>query len=353
MFSRKQKKNTTLPRLGKAYEELNTLPPNVPTGNLLGLNNGPGVAAVPNSQARSSANLEGLFNAAQPFEVGIFLDNDETHRRSVKTSCGVTMTTPTVPETYGRIPGILIQSATYVALLERMSEEGKKAARLLSRLCLLLGGGKENYDSFSGIQPRIVNQIKEWVDTHEGKRRVAIFDFDRTLSVMEGGYFLENSIQRMRKRLFELETTQQGRNGKQIVLFNGSPIDPALAVRPHLFDFTAEGFANYLAGGTERMTMLQEMFDYLYDHDVKIILLTNNTGCPFARELFREITEIYTRGRPIEVICGVEFGGVKGTAVRGRPTDTGNLKSLRDMCLRTYGGKRKTKRHPKKRRHKL
>lgn len=348
MLSRKnnKNKNRNLPNLGKAYEELNTLPPNVPTGNLLGLNSPQGPAAV----ANVPANLTGLFNGVQPFEVGIFLDNDMNHRRSVRSACGMSIISPEVPESFGRAPSVLVQSPVYVRLIEQLSEEGKKSARLLSRLCLLLGGGKESYDTVSGINPTVVNEIRNWVDANEGRRRVAVFDFDRTLSVMEGGFFLAESIQGMRKRLFELETTQEGPTGEPLVIFNGKPIDPALALRPHLFDFTAEGFANYLAGGTERMAMLQEMFDYLYAKNVKVIVLTNNTGCPYARNLFREITQVYTRGRPVEVICGVEFGGVKGNAIRGRPTDTGNLKALRQMCLPRYGGKRKLRRHATKKR---
>jgi hypothetical protein len=150
---------------------------------------------------------------------------------------------------------------------------------------------------------------------------------------MEGGYFLGNSIYEMKKIIVE----QVGKKEDLELYVPG---------------FTAEGFAEYLAGGTERLAMLQDMFDYLYGHNVRVILLTNNTGCPRARNLFRELMLVYTKNRPVEVICGVEFGGDKGRAVLGKETNSGDLKSLRQMCSTRRGGrqKQKVKRRQTKRR---
>ena len=378
-------KNKNLPNLGKAYEELNKVRNNrryntqgnnleqrvgnvynnverglnVPKGNLLGLNEPSSV--VPPPPIPNRPNLEGLYALAEPFEAGIFLDNDRKYRTQVNTACPGRFTTPAVPETPYFVPNVDVNSATYVDFISKLSEKGKQAANLLTRLCIILGGKKEVLDVISGINPNVVGEIKQWVDAHAGQRLVAVFDFDRTLSVMEGGFFLEKSIEAMKKRLFELEEyIKLGNNntGQPQYKINflmptaqgivRVPLDKDVTIRPHIPGFTKEGFANYLAGGTARMNMLQDMFSYLYDHDVKVIVLTNNTACPATRNLFREITEVYTGGRPVEIVCGEDYGRQKGTAIQGRSTDTGVLKSLRRMCV-PAGGRRKTRRHIKRR----
>ena len=338
-------KNKNLPNLGRAYEELNKgnllrAPKknnflqrlgnvysnvekglNVRKGNLLGLNQ---VPFMTRANLQISPNLVGLFDSLGPFTKGIFLDNDEKHRRSVQTACSGSMTILPVPETPYYRPNVQISSVQYVKFLEKLSSKAQDTAKVLSRLCLAIGGGVEALDAVSGLQPSHVTEIKAWVDRETqtpGHRLVAVFDFDRTISVMEGGYFLGNSIYEMKKII----TEQVGKRENLELYVPG---------------FTAEGFAEYLAGGSIRFAMLQDMFNYLYEHNVKVILLTNNTGCPRARNLFRELMLVYTQNRPVEVICGVEFGGDKGKAVLGRNTNSGDLKSLRQMCSTRRGGKR-------------
>jgi hypothetical protein len=335
--------NKNLPNLGKAYEELNaSMPTNVPTANLLGLNEVPIATPAP----EIPSNLQDLFTQ-QAFEAGIFLDNDPRHRASVASVCGGKFTIPVVSETPFFRNTVRIESPQYVQFLLELSEEGKKTARLLSRLCLNVNKGYEAIDSRSGIDVDVVHKIMTWVDENRGKRLVAVFDFDRTLSIMEGGFFLASSIQAMKKYFFEIEQITKLGNGSSIAYLNGKPIPYERALRPFIPEFSAEGYANYLAGGTERMKMLEEMFDYLYENNVKVIVLTNNGSCSYARNLFREITMVYTKGRPVEVICGVDFGGDKGKAVMGKPTNIGNVKALRDMCV-SKGGKHKSRKQKRK-----
>lgn len=343
------RKNKNLPNLGKAYEELNKtngMKPNtkknnflqrlgnvysnvetglnVPKGNLLGLNQ---IPFMTRANLLISPNLTGLFNSLAPFTKGIFLDNDEKHRNSVRNACRANMTILNVPETPYYTPNVRIDSVQYIQFLESLSPKAKEAAKVMSRMCLVTGGGVEALDMRSGIQAPQVAQIQAWVDREtqvEGHRLVAVFDFDRTISMMEGGYFLGNSMYEMKKIIAE----QVGKREQLEVYVPG---------------LTTEGYAEYLAGSTVRFQMIRDMFDYLYDHDVKVILLTNNGGCPRARNLFHEVMMVYTRGRPVEVICGVDFGGDKGKAVLGKATDTGDLKSLRQMCLSQGGGKRRAR----------
>ena len=200
-----------------------------------------------------------------------------------------------------------------------------------------------------------VEEIVEWVEENEKDkskntsasgagaaaslakpRLVAIFDFDRTISMMEGGFFLANSVQEIKKSIYELILPEEIQEQVPGIADKIKSLVPGL---------TVEGFAEYLAGGETRVTMLQEIFDYLYEHNVKIILLTNNTACSDVRGFFQEIMMVYTKGRPVEIICGMEFEYDKGRAVLGTNTTTGDLKSLSEMCVKSKksGGKQTKK----------
>ena len=264
-----------------------------------------------------------------PFDAGIFLDNSEKHRNDVLAACTGKITAPIVPETSPELSEMHTNSSDFRYFLRQLSTNTKESA---AKIFIAYRKEKESYDPNSGINATTVQEIKEWVDANKKKRLVALFDFDRTLTVMEGGLFLKNSVEELRD-MFE----------KELVATN-----PLLTSAVN--EFNVLTFAEYLAGGTKRLEMLQEMFDFLYTNNVTIILLTNNTACSSRRSLFKEIVEVFTQDRPFEIICGMEFLYDKGKAVQGKETDIGNLKSLRNMCIKKggYRPKTKKKRHMKK-----
>jgi hypothetical protein len=272
-----------------------------------------------------------------PFYAGIFLDNDVKHRNDVSGACFGKITAPIVPEGPVVIgpdgkkqpPTVHVESKEYGEFIEKLSPEtDTSAAAVFSQLRILYSSGYETYDSISGINDKIITEIKDWVnkEEHKGKKLVAIFDFDRTLTVMEGGFFNRNSVADLRDFFAEN-------------FLKSFPI-----LKKPLSNLTPATFAEYLAGGGERLAMLQEMFDFLYDNKVSIVLLTNNSACPNARNLFQELTQVYTKGRPVEILCGAEFEYKKGRAVQ-------EAKSLSEMCSKPKqkaGGRRRKIRKTKK-----
>jgi hypothetical protein len=356
-------RNNFLKRVGNAYGNVNE-GFNVPKGNLLGLNE-----PIVRQETPINANLANVLAPLAKFDAGIFLDNEPTYRTQVKNACLGKFITPYVPETKGYVANFSVVKQGYLDFLELLSDKGQDAAKVLSRLCLLLGGKVEAYDEKAGINEETIQEILSWVDTHENKRLVAVFDFDRTLTKMEGGFFVGNGIQEMKKNLFEMEEYHKtgtnpltGEPQYHIVFsyqlpsraIRKIPIEQGLSMRPYLGGLTAEGFVNYLAGGTARLTMIQEMFDYLYSHNVKIVVLTNNDACLYRPILFQEFMNVFTRNRPVEILCGRDpaYGGNKGYAMIGKPTSTGVHKAIRQMCI-SAGGKqyrKKTKKRGTKRR---
>jgi len=332
----------TLSRLGKAYEALN------------------------NARAKQS------------YDAGIFFDNDKGHRQDVSIGC-YRFTTPTVAESpswssFG-IPIDTREGSPYAEFIATLSPKGKDAALVVQKFILREGGSKENYDVRSGIQEDEIQELQTWLEEHENKRLAAVFDFDRTLSMMEGGYFFGNTIEEWRSGYATNEQPQLDKDGNPVTVGGKPlyvyihrfydktgriqerriPIPQGQEVNSLLPTFTFEGYLEYLVGGPKRLTMLQEMFDSLYERNVDCFILTNNTACPEARGMFQAFGSILTRGRPITIICGMDFGGRKDIAMRGKTTNTGPLAHLRTLCM-TKGGRRrkqkqKTKKQRKQRKH--
>lgn len=180
----------------------------------------------------------------------------------------------------------------------------------------------ENIDEASGITKENVDEIKKWVQNNKNKHLFVLFDYDRTLTKIEGGYFFGKSMQ-------EMKTALQGYQTDKL---------------------TAEGFMEYYVGGPDRLKMLQEMFDVLYDpqYNVDVYIVTNNPSCLITRNrgLFDEVLKVLTRGRPLRYLCGVEYERDKYKTILSDADLT------KKVCPRvTRGGKRKTRKPQRKQKH--
>jgi hypothetical protein len=235
---------------------------------------------------------------------GIFLDNDPDFRKDVAEGCKGFTVLEIGQTPRGQHFGLDIFSEEYDEFLKRLSHKGKGAASILKVFLEREGLREESYDTRSGIQEEHVAQLKQWVTERKQHKLLCVLDFDRTLTVMEGGHFVGTSLE-------DWKETMKLTVGKERINFDS---------------FTAEGFAEYLAGGSKRLHMLQDMFDFLYKHSVKCFLLTNNTACMESRGLLKELVEVYTKGRPIKVVCGLEYGGQKSLAIRS------NTKVRKFLC---------------------
>ncbi len=234
---------------------------------------------------------------------GIFIDNDPDFRKDVAEGCKGFTVLEIDQTPRGQHFGLDIFSEDYDRFVKRLSHKGKAAASVLKVFLEREGIREESYDSRSGIQEEHVAQLKRWVNERKHHKLLCVLDFDRTLTVMEGGHFVGTSLESWKETMKDV--------GKDTNFLD---------------TFTAEGFAEYLAGGTKRLRMLQDMFDFLYKHSVKCFLLTNNTACMESRGLLKELVEVYTKGRYIKVVCGLEYGGQKSLAIRS------NTKVRKFLC---------------------
>jgi hypothetical protein len=236
---------------------------------------------------------------------GIFVDNDPDFRHDVATHCKGFRVLEIDQTPRGESFGLDIDSGHYDTFLKGLSGKGKAAASILKVFLDREGIREESYDKRSGIQEDHVDQLKEWVIHNRHTKILAVFDFDRTLTMMEGGHFVGTSMRSWKETMKQSLSESDAQS---------------------LEDFTVEGFAEYLAGGAKRLAMLQDMFDFLYKHSVKCFLLTNNTACMDSRGLLKELVQVYTKNRPIKVVCGLEYGGQKSLAIRS------NTKARKFLC---------------------
>lgn len=191
------------------------------------------------------------------FTAGIFFDNDKEHIQYVGYCTGITCVKVGAIEDTGK--QLIKKFPDFVGFFELLSYEGQVAYDGL------VDTGKqkeEEYDKLSGIQEKHVQICKTWLEKTNGlEKRVALFDFDRTLTMFEG-----------------LDANIIGVNG-----------------------VTIEGLANYLFGGTKRVEMLEEMIDTLLENGVTIKVLTNNGLCGHPIQVIERIAK--TLHPDIEVLC--------------------------------------------------
>ena len=204
---------------------------------------------------------------------------------------------------------VSLNSKPYKAFERRLSPAGKAFAKAIA----LLNPRGEMLDEGSGIAEQDIEALGDWISEHEGQRVAVLFDYDRTLTVFEGGNFLGNSFEEML-----------------------SMLEREYGVSPE--GLTVEGMAEYYVGGIKRLRRLQSMFDALYEiPSLSLYVLTNNPICIHKRLFFTQILSILTRGRPLQMLCSFAFNSNKKRAIQSDPL-------LAPLCS-AKGGKRKTRRH--------
>lgn len=174
------------------------------------------------------------------------------------------------------------------------------------------------YDKLSGIQEREIVIFRKWnADTAHVPKRAAIFDWDRTITVMEGSLPANDPA-----------TMSRLRSEKE-----------ALRDLP---DAILKDMLVYLLGGEVRLKMLRELFRECVESRIQIIIITNTGSCELAA-FDVLLTELFS-GIPFTKICSK----LRTSKLRGK----GDY--LQEFFSKTkYGGKRKYKKRSSTRKNQL
>lgn len=259
-----------------------------------------------------------------PFDVGLFIDNDSKYINQVS-PCDRSTTKLKTIEVLGTyyLEGSLLTSPEMKRHMDRLSKEGNafgKAIHGYLKFAAKSEGrrekdAKEWLDEGCGIKAHNVSTIKQWVTANAGKKMAVLFDFDRTLTTIEGGFYVTNTVEDLKSAIAAVGVKTDG--------------------------LTTEGMVDYYVGGPERVAMLQEMFDFLYSTgNVTIYILTNNKSCVQFPTIMMEMMNVLTKNRPVKLLCSASYGENKRAAILA-------TEELKHLCpLR--GGKKTRKGKGKK-----
>jgi hypothetical protein len=212
-----------------------------------------------------ATNMYGLENLArsqsEPYTSAIFFDNEQNNLVTVGSICP-SINVVKVPESHRTsiydppYPTIKYDQSPlkeYI-ILNRFETNG------YYRFCIAADQTDDTFDHISGLNYEHATILNNWIQSTAGSKKcVAIFDWDRTITLFEG--VLGGSSKSSFEELFE----------KYDVTDDPNPVESALL---------------YLCGGAGRLTMVRNMFQNCVNNNVDVIILTNNptaTGVPFQQ----------------------------------------------------------------------
>ena len=243
------------------------------------------------------------------YETAIFFDNDKTYVENVQMFCDICgvhvgetpgfdykLLTP-LPEVYKTDFGEIGENKNpYYDFVGKMEQ------------------GKEAYDKLSGFKEEHEPLLDQWIESTQGKRRVAIFDWDRTITKIEGFWFPI---------------------GNYTVARFGSAFNKRGVTSSHI--------NQYLCGGIERYNFIKGIMQKCKNNGVNILILTNSGMCTTS-PAFKELVADICGDAPHAIVCSrvPPWNGHKGLALRATNPA---------LCTKSVGGKsRKTNRTKRTRR---
>jgi hypothetical protein len=122
-----------------------------------------------------------------------------------------------------------------------------------------------HYDIYGGLQEIDRSIIQKWlVDSDMFEERTAIFDFDRTITIIDG-------------------------------------FDPVAEIKGQ---FTQDEHMEFLCGGSHRILWLKDFFSILMSNNINIKICTNNPGCSYDRmKTFMNILGVSLKSD--DIVCAV------------------------------------------------
>lgn len=134
------------------------------------------------------------------------------------------------------------------------SDTEARAIHYLAFTPVIEGMSSEQYLPSNGITGEQVDDLLRWCRDHRSDPKIVFFDWDRTLTVLEGMVPLKNHPQ----------------------------IDPPLD------DHVVQSYLHYVFGGKKRFLKLKRLFEFLHRMRVHVFLLTNNRASLDTPEAFLE-----------------------------------------------------------------
>lgn len=246
------------------------------------------------------------------YKRALFLDNNIDFVMAVSECPGITIIK--IPESE-----VLenADSETFQGLWRKLSHEGDAYVSAVTAFTKDI-----RYDPLSGIQDSHIVEIQDWVSDMKANSMdplAVLFDFDRTLTMMEGVIGPGSSGLQGTKNILRQRVGATRKNNVEAY------------ERVNI-----EGMVETLLGGPERLMKIQSLFDFLYDKGVDIWILSNNSLFNTNKPLMKEILDVLSNSRPVGVICSNGYSS-KRAALLVSPY----AKAFREVCVAQEGGRKR------------
>jgi hypothetical protein len=229
------------------------------------------------AEAEQGSVIAAMFN--REMDAGIFFDNEHARIEQVNDACAAgNMTTVKIRDScsgYGKT----IDNQAPANIIN-------KATNLYYKLHVLAPAAHCHYDKVSGIRREHIEQLQAWEKaTRNAEKRFAFFDWDRTLTMVEG-----------------VVLPPPVKIGDSIVqAFARYGVRGAGITEDQIY----EDMSEYLAGGRERLQMIREMFIFLNAKKINVVLITNNGACvnPNQVKYYKELVFNFIGHNNIAFLC--------------------------------------------------
>jgi hypothetical protein len=251
----------------------------------------------------------GAAAAAAPTGIhAIFFDNDAKHIAEVQVCprihCVKVPGTPWVPPK-GLPPNISLSIPAFASHRDGVPDFFVTA--------VTGGTQKDRFDPGSGFGGPHLEVLNDWIRAGKDLKadRFAIFDFDRTITQIEG-----------------FATPPDDSGFKGIGGFNEYIAQYGIA------PMTVEMYMTYLCG-SDRLALLRAAFDMCRAHRINIVVLTNNGACINDPLIMQDFMSVFGLSpRDFSLLCSLPYGGDKKRTLE---------ENIAGITATAGGGKKRTR----------
>ncbi len=164
------------------------------------------------------------------------------------------------------------------------------------------------YDKVSGVQQAEIDILHSWEkETRKAENRFAFFDWDRTLTMVEG-IVMPGIIDIPRAKLLStspkvIEEIKRIRKANEsfLNLYQYYGVTEPDMTEDRIY----EDMCLYLAGGAERLALMRRMFAFLRIKHIKVVIITNNGACvsPSQAQFYKKLVHTFIGYTNVQLLC--------------------------------------------------
>jgi hypothetical protein len=209
------------------------------------------------------------------FKRGIYFDNNNENIVSVANECtgiySIKVNSQTPP------PELFWDQEPLKKYLSQEIPSYNSYYQYLMKLKEMKVVNKDTLDISSGLQDKHIIDLAEWADTidtiYNKTENVAIFDWDRTITLFEGVLFISDDYFQSAQKISDI---------KQLLIkkYPNNNLESLPILEP-------EDILLYLLGGVDRLDKIRRLFMACYKNSIAIYIITNHK----INHLFKELLD--------------------------------------------------------------